>query len=122
MVHIGISFVLFLVIMLFYYINDTAVIAALFKIATYTYGPLLGLYAFGFFIKKGVNDKMIPLICIVSPLVTYILDRYSEQLLWGYKFSFELLIVNGLLTFLGMLIVSRKFDQSSISLLSRWHI
>lgn len=120
-VHIAISFLLFLVIMVFYYINDTAVIEALFKLAGYTYGPLLGLYAFGFFIKRSVNDRMIPLICILSPLLTFLLDKFSEQLLWGYKFSFELLILNGLLTFIGMWIVSRKADAIINPLLSRWH-
>ena len=121
-VHISISFFLFLVIMLFYYINDSAVIYALFKLAGYTYGPLLGLYAFGFFINKDVNDKMIPLICLASPLITYLMDTYSAELLWGYKFSFELLILNGLLTFLGMMLVSRKADESKGHLLSKWHI
>ncbi|MCB0668891.1 MAG: sodium:solute symporter [Saprospiraceae bacterium] len=122
LVHIGISILLFWVIMLFYYINDDAVINSLFTMAGYTYGPLLGLYAFGFFINKGVNDQLIPAICIASPLITFLLDTFSEELLWGYKFSFELLIVNGLLTFLGMLLISKKTDHSFKHLLSRWHI
>lgn len=121
-VHLGISVLLFWVIMVFYYINDDAVINALFTMAGYTYGPLLGLYAFGFFIKKGVNDPLVPLICIASPIITFVLNTYSEELLWGYKFSFELLIVNGLLTFLGMLLISRKADPSTEHLLSRWHL
>ncbi|MBK8502779.1 MAG: sodium:solute symporter [Saprospiraceae bacterium] len=121
LVHIGFSFLLFFVIMIFYYINDDAVIEALFKLAGYTYGPLLGLYAFGFFINKGVNDRMIPIVCIAAPLITYILDSYSTTLLWGYKFGFELLILNGLLTFVGMLIVSRASGKPIQNLLSKYH-
>ena len=121
-VHIAFSFLLFFVIMLFYYINDSAVIEALFRLAGYTYGPLLGLYAFGFFINKGVNDKMVPLICLLSPLVTYVLDTFSTSLLWGYKFGFELLILNGFLTFIGLQLVSRKSGKPSQNLLAHWHI
>jgi Na+/proline symporter len=121
-VHIGFSVLLFLVIMLFYYINDDAVISALFKIAGYTYGPLLGLYAFGFFINKSVTDRWVPTICIISPLVTYILDTYSTTLLGGYTFGFEFLILNGLLTFVGLTLVSRPASRSIKTLLSRWHL
>lgn len=122
LVHIGFSFLLFLVIMVFYYINDEAVIAALFKLAGYTYGPLLGLYAFGFFVNRGVNDRKVPLICILSPVITYFLDTYSTTLLWGYRFSFEILILNGLLTFIGIWMVSGKSAKPGLNLLSRWHI
>ncbi len=108
LVHLGFSVVLFLVIMVFYYINDQAVISAIFEVAGYTYGPLLGLYAFGFFVNKEVNDKMIPLICILAPIITFIIDNYSGSLLGGYQFGFELLILNGLITFFGMWLVSRR--------------
>ena len=121
MVHVGFSIILFLVIMVFYYINDTAVIDALFRMAGYTYGPLLGLYAFGFFINKNTNDKWVPVICIAAPLITYILNTYSETLLGGYKFGFELLILNGLLTFAGLMIISQPTSSPIKGLLSRWH-
>jgi hypothetical protein len=91
-------------------------------LAGYTYGPLLGLYAFGFFINKGVNDRMIPLVCVAAPLITYILDSYSTTLLWGYKFGFELLILNGLLTFAGMFMVSRSSGKPIQNLLSKYHL
>jgi SSS family transporter len=120
-VHVGFSLLLFLVIMVFYYINDDAVILALFKIAGYTYGPLLGLYAFGFFINKSVNDRWVPTICVLAPLITYVLDTNSETLLGGYKFGFELLILNGLITFAGMAFVSRSPSRPIKDLLSRWH-
>ncbi len=107
-VHIGFSILLFVVILIFYAINDESVIASIFKVAAYTYGPLLGLYSFGFFTKRRILDKWAPLICILSPIITYLLNKYSAVLLDGYVFGFELLIVNGLLTFLGLLLISQS--------------
>ncbi|MCD4665076.1 MAG: sodium:solute symporter, partial [Bacteroidales bacterium] len=101
-VHIGISLLVLVVIIVFRAINDQAVIAKLFTIAGYTYGPLLGLYAFGLLTKHSVKDKWVPVIAIISPVVCYILSIFSESLFNGYKFGFELLIVNGLITFLGL--------------------
>ena len=105
-VHIGFSLLLFFVILIFRYFNDDAVIAAIFTVANYTYGPLLGLYTFGFFTKRGINDRFAPIVCIAAPILTYIINANSELLLFGYKFGFELLILNGLLTFLGLLFIS----------------
>ncbi len=107
-VHIAFSILLFFVILVFYFVNDEAVISAIFKVASYTYGPLLGLYAFGFMTKKKINDILAPMVCILSPCITYVINRYSEVLFWGYKFDFELLILNGLITFLGLWIISLK--------------
>ncbi len=107
-VHLSFALLLFLCIILFRSLNDKAIIDNLFTIAGYTYGPLLGLYSFGMFTKWQVKDKWIPLVAIVSPIVCYILSKYSVQLLWGYKFGFELIILNGLLTFVGLLILARK--------------
>ncbi|MGB1207514.1 MAG: sodium:solute symporter [Chitinophagales bacterium] len=107
-VHIGVSIVLFFTIILFWFINDDAVISQIFKVAGYTYGPLLGLYVFGFFTKMKPNDVLVPIVCIAAPIITYILNYFSETLFWGYKFGFELLLLNGLLTFLGLLLISQK--------------
>jgi len=105
-VHIGFSFLLFLVILVFWFINDESVISALFKVAGYTYGPLLGLYAFGFYTKRKLVDRFAPYVCIAAPILTYIINANSELLLFGYQFGFELLILNGLLTFLGLWAIS----------------
>jgi len=107
-VHIMFSFILMAVIMLFRLINDQSVISALYTVAGYTYGPLLGMYAFGLFTRWKVRDRLLPLVAISSPLICILLNTFSEKLFWGYKFGFELLIVNGLITFLGMLIIRRK--------------
>ncbi len=108
MVHIGFSLLLFSVIILFKSIKDDSVINAVFTVAGYTYGPLLGLYTFGLFTKFNVKDKLVPLVAILSPLVSYILSYYSEDWFNGYKFGFELLIVNGLMTFAGLMIIRKN--------------
>ena len=111
-VHFSIALVFFISVLLFSILNDRAVIDKLFTIAGYTYGPLLGLYSFGLFTKREVNDKITPLIAISSPLICFFLSKYSEILFNGYKFGFELLLLNGLLTFIGLFIFSRKGDKS----------
>ncbi len=107
-VHVGFSILLFVVIVTFWFINDKSVINGLFKMAGYTYGPLLGLYAFGLFTKILVKDKLVPLVCLLAPVLTYLISEYSETLFWGYKFGFEILLVNGLLTFFGLLLIRKS--------------
>lgn len=101
-VHFSFALLLLVVIVLFRAINDRAVIDKLFTVAGYTYGPLLGLYAFGLFTRLQVKDKFVPYIAISSPILCYLLSDYSVELLNGYKFGFELLIINGLFTFTGL--------------------
>jgi Na+/proline symporter len=107
-VHLTIATIFFISILIFSTLNDEAVIDKLFTIAGYTYGPLLGLYSFGLFTKRLVNDRLTPLIAILSPLICYFLSKYSVELFNGYKFGFELLLLNGFLTFTGLFIFSRK--------------
>lgn len=114
LVHLLFSVIMFVVIVVFNMVNNQSVVTAVFKVAGYTYGPLLGLFAFGLGTTRIVKDKWVPLICVLSPFVTYIINIYSEQLLLGYKFGFELLIVNGFITFLGLALVStRKIIETS---------
>ena len=98
--------------LIFSTLNDRAVIDKLFTIAGYTYGPLLGLYSFGLFTKRIVKDKITPFIAIFSPLVCFFLSKYSVELFNGYKFGFELLLLNGLLTFVGLYIFSKRPENS----------
>jgi len=107
-VHVLISIVLALVIFLFEVINDDNVINAIFTVAGFTYGPLLGMYAFGLFLKRRIRDAWSPLIAILSPGMAYLSKLLIEQTFSGYEMGFELLIVNGLYTFLGLLLISRK--------------
>ena len=106
-VHLMFSILLLFVIVVFYQINDDAVIHQIFRVASYTYGPLLGLYTFGFFTKLRVKDKWVPAVCLLSPVLTYKINANSEAWLGGYKFGYELLLMNGILTFIGLLLVSR---------------
>jgi solute:Na+ symporter, SSS family len=101
-VHLAFALLLLFVIIIFRAINDRAVIDKLFTVAGYTYGPLLGLYAFGLFTRFQVNDRRVPWVAVTSPVFCYFLSEYSPYLLNGYKFGFELLIINGLYTFLGL--------------------
>jgi solute:Na+ symporter, SSS family len=112
-VHIGFAFVLLAFIMFFKTINDRAIIDRLFTIAGYTYGPLLGLYAFGMFTKHNVHDKWVPTVCILSPVISYFISEYSTVLFNGYKFGFELLILNGALTFVGLLLLVKRKSPSN---------
>ena len=105
LVHIAFSVLLVAVIITFKQLNNDSVINEVFKVAGYTYGPLLGLYVFGFFTKFKINDGLAPLVCILAPIICYFLSTYSETLLFGYKFGFELLILNGLLTFIGLWLI-----------------
>ncbi len=106
--HVGFSLLLFLVIMIFRLINDQSVVVAVFKAAGYTYGPLLGLFAFGLLTKKHVKDRIVPLVTICSPFITWMIEAYSEQLLNGYQIGFEIIIINGGITFLGLLFIQEK--------------
>lgn len=107
-VHFAFSLVLFLTILVFQAINDQSVINSIFIAAGYTYGPLLGLFAFGIFTKWEVKDRYVPAISLASPLVSYIINLNSENLFAGYKFGFEILILNGLIMFLGLLAIRKS--------------
>lgn len=107
-VHFSFSIILFIVILIFQAINDQSVINSIFIAAGYTYGPLLGLFTFGIFTKWQINDKLVPAVCIASPLLSYIINLNSEFLFNGYKFGFEILILNGLIMFLGLWLIKRK--------------
>lgn len=108
--HIGIAVVFGLFIMLFKTLNSTSVIDAIYILCSYTYGPLLGLFAFGLFTRRKPCDKLVPYIAVASPIVCFALEKTAMQC-WGYKFGYELLMINGLLTFMGLYasgIVGRK--------------
>lgn len=108
--HIGIAVVFGLFILLFKTLNSTSVIDAIYILCSYTYGPLLGLFAFGLFTRRKPCDKLVPYIAVASPIVCFALEKTATQC-WGYKFGYELLMINGLLTFMGLYasgIVGRK--------------
>jgi Na+/proline symporter len=114
LVHIGFSFLMFLVIIVFNSLNDKSVVTMIFKVASYTYGPLLGLYTFGLFMKtKTVHDKLVPFICIISPLICFFISTNSSLLFGDYVIDNELIIINGLITFIGLLLISKPATKET---------
>ncbi len=113
-VHITIAVIFFISILVFRALNDKAIIDKLFTIAGYTYGPLLGLFTFGLFTTRVVNDRVTPYIAVLSPVICYFLSMYSEELFNGYKFGFELLLLNGFLTFAGLWAFSHNREVRSV--------
>lgn len=108
-IHIGFALLYLLVIIMFRPFHNESLIDKIFEIAGYTYGPLLGLYTFGLFVKnRKTNDKFVPIVAISSPIISYVLNIYSKNIFFGYQFGFEILIVNGLLTFIGLMLISKK--------------
>ena len=106
-VHITLSVILVFFICLVEALNSKSVIDAIYIIASYTYGPLLGMFAFGLFTRRRTRDRWVPFIAVVSPILCYALDRFVMQS-YGYKFGYELLMLNGMLTFAGMYALSSK--------------
>ncbi len=104
-VHLGFSLLLFVFIIVFRALNDQSVISAFIKISGYAYGPLLGLFAFGVISDRRVKDRWIPALCILVPVLSYILEIRSFA--WfGYQFNYETIIVNAVVTMLGLYLIS----------------
>lgn len=115
-VHVGFSVLFYIVILIFNQLNSKEVITAVFDLAGYTYGPLLGLFSFGIFTKFSVKDKMVPVVCVLAPVLTYIVTSNSASWFGGYQFGFERLLLNGGLTFLGLLFFSGKRNSNVATL------
>ncbi len=106
-VHMMFSFVIFCVILIFNSLNNEAVINQLFIAAGYTYGPLLGLFAFGIGTKRVLRDSLAPFVCIAAPLLSWVINNYNAVLLGGFELGFLILALNGLLTFGGLWLISK---------------
>jgi len=105
--HVLFSFLILLAVLAIRMVNDSSIINTLFVLAGYTYGPLLGMYSFGIFSRRLLVDHFVPFIAVLAPFLSFLINVVCEQL-WGYIFGYELLLVNGLLCFLGLFLVSRK--------------
>lgn len=113
-VHMSFCLLMFLVIMMIYFLNSSSVVSLIFKIAAFTYGPLLGLYTFGLWMKsKTVIDKLVPVICILAPAITFVISIYSKDIFGNYEFAEELIILNGALTFLGLWLISKPATEQT---------
>ena len=107
-IHLLFSLLMIFVVILFRELNDGSVITAIFKAVGYTYGPILGMFAFGLTTKYALKERWVPWVCCLSPILSYVINHYSEQLLWGYRFGFEILLLNGLLCYLGLWLVRKR--------------
>lgn len=107
-VHLSFTVLFIVVILVFDSFNNRSVVDTLFRVAGYTYGPLLGIFAFALLTKRGCNDKALPYIVVASPLICGVLAESSEYLFGGYKFGYEVILLNGLITFIGIILFSNK--------------
>jgi len=110
-VHLSITVLFFVLILFYQQIIQASVISTILKLAAYTYGPLLGLFAFGILTTRKVRDVFVPFVCLVSPAMCWLLSLNSEQWFSGYQFGLELLFINGLITFIGLWLISSKDNQ-----------
>ncbi|WP_127131880.1 sodium:solute symporter [Pseudoflavitalea rhizosphaerae] len=106
--HLIFAAIFLLFVMVFEWINNNSMIGVILKIAAYTYGPLLGLFSFGILTKRAVNDQLAPIVCVVAPLICLVLDIFQKSIFGDFEIGLELLIINGGLTFIGLLLVSKK--------------
>ena len=111
MVHLTFAFVFLLFVLLFKWINSPSMIGVILKVAAYTYGPLLGLFSFGILTRRKVEDKFVPYIAIAAPLICFFFDKYQKEIFGEFQIGLELIIINGLLVFLGLLAVSKPQDS-----------
>lgn len=107
-IHLLVAFSFLIMVLVFRWINDNSMIGLILKLAGFTYGPLLGLFAFGIFTKYKVKDSLVPIVCILSPVFSYIIDHFQTDIFGEFKIGLELLIINGMITFLGLLFIVKK--------------
>jgi Na+/proline symporter len=119
-VHLSVAFIFLLFVLLFRYINSSSMIGVILKVATYTYGPLLGLFAFGILTRRQVQSQWVPLICVLAPVICFFIDKYQALLFGSFQIGLELLVINGLLTFLGLTLISSssKKELTTVQTLS----
>lgn len=107
-VHFTFAIIFFLMVMLFKVIDNKSIIGVILKLAGFTYGPLLGLFAFGIFTKRQIRDRYSLYVCIAAPVLIYLVDYGSQFWFEKFRIGYELLIYNGILTYLGLLLISKK--------------
>ena len=111
LVHVVMSLLMVIVIVVFYELNDDSAINAVYSLASYTYGPILGMFIFGLACRRPVRDRWVPLVAVASPLLCYVLKSHSEAWFGGYQISFELLLINALQTVAGLCLLIRKESE-----------
>ncbi|MFM7015820.1 MAG: sodium:solute symporter [Bacteroidota bacterium] len=110
-VHIAFALLFLFAVLYFYWLDNRSIIDLILKLGGYTYGPLLGLFVFGMFTTKTIKESIVPFICILSPLITWQLAEHAAQWFSGYKFGYEIILINGIITFSGLYLVSNKTSE-----------
>jgi SSS family transporter len=106
--HLTFAGVFLLFVLLYKWINEPSMIGVILKVAAYTYGPLLGLFTFGILLKRNVHDKLVPIVCVAAPILCFLIDKYQQYIFGNFQIGVELLIINGALTFIGLLLISKS--------------
>lgn len=114
-VHLSVAIIFLIIILVCKAINNKAIIDLVLDLASYTYGPLLGLFMFGVLTKRIVKDNLVPVVCLLSPVLSFILNVYSGLIITGYQIGLELLLINGLITFTGLYFISHSTSRTSLS-------
>ena len=110
-VHLIVAFTFLVMVLIFKWIDNKSMIGLILKLAGYTYGPLLGMFAFGIFTKRQVNDKLVPLICLAAPFITFIIDYFQKDIFGDFQIGLEIIIINGLLAFIGFWLISHRVSD-----------
>ena len=108
LIHSGMAILMALCIIVFGLLNSTSVIDAVYRLASYSYGPILGLFTFGLCFKRKVKDRWVPVVAILAPILCLVLDTHSVEWFNGYHFSYELLLMNAIFTMLGLWIIAKR--------------
>lgn len=111
-IHLTVAFIFLVFVMIFKWVNDPSMIGVILKVAAYTYGPLLGLFSFGILTKRKVKDNLVPFVCVLAPVICFFLDKFQKDIFGNYQIGLELLIINGLLTFIGLFLISKPAGVS----------
>jgi Na+/pantothenate symporter len=117
-IHIGFAVILWLVIIVFDILNQRAIIDTILMLAGYTYGPLLGLFAIGLFTKQHLNDRLVPVVCVVAPIITYILANYVVKTMTTYEIGNELILINAFITIAGLHVCKKKRNADCLNFLN----
>lgn len=112
--HLTFAAIFLLFVMVFYWVDSSSMIGVILKVAAYTYGPLLGLFSFGILTRRAVKDSLVPVVCIVAPLLCFLIDTNQKILFGNYEIGLELLIINGLLTYIGLLLISSHGKRDTV--------
>lgn len=113
-VHLTVAFSFLILVLIFHWINNNNMIGIILKLAGYTYGPLLGLFAFGIFVKRRPNDKLVPHVCFIAPILCFLIDKYQHLFFGDFKIGLELIIINALLTFIGLMLISKPVSDAEL--------